>query len=773
MVQRVEARTGAQPPDEPTPPRIEAPATVAAGFGAMVQTMLHTARHSGIVRGALTLLRTNQVRGFDCPGCAWPEGIHERSSFEFCENGAKAVASETTKKRIDAAFFRSHSVDELTTHTDHWLNEQGRLTEPMVLDPGATHYRPIDWDAAFALVAEELAKLPTPDAAAFYTSGRTSNEAAFLFQAFARSFGTNNLPDCSNMCHESSGAGMDETLGVGKGTVSLDDFDLADAIFLFGQNPGTNHPRMLSTLQAARARGATIVSVNPIREAGTVRFAHPQDPVDILGGSSTLASLHLAVRINGDVALLKGIMKAMLEEEARRGPGTVLDLPFLEEHTSGFEALRASLEAASWDDIEAGSGIARADIESAAKIAWESERTIVCWAMGITQHQNGVANVREIVNLLLLRGNVGRPGAGACPVRGHSNVQGDRTMGIWEKMPAAFLDALGRELDFSPPRKHGFDTVETIEAMERGDVRVFFAMGGNFLSAAPDTERTAAALRNCALTVHVSTKLHRGHLVTGRRALILPCLGRSEVDMQASGPQFVTVENSMSVVSRSQGDLEPASKHLKSEVAIVAGLGRALQQVAPARAAARVDWTALEGNYDGIRDLVARVVPGFHDFNARVREPFGFTLPNAARARTFRTRDKKARFTVNPIPQHALEEGELLMMTIRSHDQYNTTVYGNDDRYRGVFGGRRVVFMNAGDAAMRGLRAGDRVDLTSRAPDGVRVARGFFVVPYDIPPGNAATYFPEANVLVSLEAVAETSKTPVSKSVVIRVHPAP
>ncbi len=773
MVQRVEARTGAQPPEEPNPPRIEAPATVAAGFGAMVHTMLHTARHSGIVRGALTLLRTNQVRGFDCPGCAWPEGIHERSSFEFCENGAKAVASETTKKRLDAAFFRHHSVDELTTHTDHWLNDQGRLTEPMVLEPGATHYRPIDWDAAFALVAEELLALPSPDAAAFYTSGRTSNEAAFLFQALARSFGTNNLPDCSNMCHESSGAGMDETLGVGKGTVSLDDFELADAIFLFGQNPGTNHPRMLSTLQAARARGASIVSVNPIREAGTVRFAHPQDPVDILGGSSTLASLHLAVRINGDVALLKGIMKAMLEEEARRGPGSVLDLPFLDAHTSGFEALRASLESASWDHIEASSGIARADIEAAAKIAWESERTIVCWAMGITQHQNGVANVREIVNLLLLRGNMGRPGAGACPVRGHSNVQGDRTMGIWEKMPAAFLDALGRELAFAPPRAHGFDTVETIEAMERGDVRVFFAMGGNFVSAAPDTERTAAALRRCALTVHVSTKLHRGHLVTGRRALILPCLGRSEIDAQASGPQFVTVENSMSVVSRSQGDLEPASKALKSEVAIVAGLGRALEKAAPTRKLARVDWTALEGNYDRIRDHIAHVVPGFHDFNARVREPGGFTLPNAARARTFRTRDQKARFTVNPIPAHALEAGELLMMTIRSHDQYNTTVYGNDDRYRGVFGGRRVVFMNAADVSARGLKAGDRVDLTSRATDGIRTAQGFFVVPYDIPPGNAATYFPEANVLVALGAVAETSKTPVSKSVVIRVHPAP
>ncbi|MBX3213807.1 MAG: FdhF/YdeP family oxidoreductase [Labilithrix sp.] len=759
--------TGAQPPPEAQPPEVHEPATVAGGAGAVYQTTLQVKHHLGMVRGARTLLLTNQVEGFDCPGCAWPEPQEHRSSFEFCENGAKAVASEATIRRVTPAFFAEHSVEELTKQSDFWLNEQGRLTHPMVLRPGGTHYEPIAWDEAFALVASELRALGSPDEAAFYTSGRTSNEAAFLYQLFVRRFGTNNLPDCSNMCHESSGAGMDASLGVGKGTVTLADFELADAIFIIGQNPGTNHPRMLSTLRDARRRGCAIVVVNPLAEAGSTRFAHPQDPVDVLGGSTEIGSLLLQVKINGDAAVFKGIMKAMLAREAD-APGSVLDRAFIEEHTDGFEALARSLEDVTWEEIVRESGVPREAIEHAARVACEAERTIACWAMGITQHKNGVANVQEIVNFLLLRGNIGKPGAGACPVRGHSNVQGDRTMGVWEKAPDAFLDRLGAELGFEPPRAHGRDTVNTIRGMLDGDVKVFFGLGGNFLSATPDTERTADALRRCRLTVNVSTKLNRGHLVTGRASLILPCLARSEVDVQASGEQFVTVENSMSVVSMSRGRLPPASGELRSEVAIVAGVARATLGDASG-----IDWSGLASSYDAIRDVIARVVPGFTDYNARVREPGGFYLGNPARERIFRTATKKARFAVHPLPKHDLAPGRLLLMTMRSHDQYNTTVYGLDDRYRGIKNGRRVVFMNADDLAARGLAKGDLVDITSHAPDGERVAARFMVVPYAIPRGSAGAYFPEANVLVPLDSVADVSNTPASKSIVVSVARSP
>jgi len=661
--------THAQPPPESEAPVITRPAAGAAGWGAIHQTLRHTVRHMGLVRGALTLLRTNQQGGFDCPGCAWPEPL-PRLSLEFCENGAKAVASEATTKRATPAFFASWSVEDLAKQSDYWLNEQGRITHPMVLREGASHYEPIEWDAAFALVANELLKLASPDEAAFYTSGRTSNEAAFLYQLFARQLGTNNLPDCSNMCHESTGAAMGESLGVGKGTVTLDDFALADAIFLVGQNPGTNHPRMLTTLGEARERGCTIVAINPLREAGNLRFADPQDPLALLDGGKTLSNLLVQVRINGDVAAFKGIMKAMLEREAAE-PGSVVDRDFVREHTEGFETFAASLAGVSWDEIVAGSGVAKEVLEQAARVAWEAKRTIVCWAMGLTQHKNAVANIQEIINFLLLRGNIGRPGAGACPVRGHSNVQGDRTMGIWEKMSDAFLDRLAAEFHFEPPRAHGKDTVGTIRAMRAGDIKVFFAMGGNFLSASPDTERTAEALRACTLTAHVSTKLHRGHLVTGKKALILPCLGRTETDRTARGPQFVTVENSMSVVSASRGQLRPASDALRSEVAIVAGLARAALGKR-----SRVAWEVLAEDYDAIREHIARVVPGCDGYNARVRQPGGFYLGNAARERAFHTPSSKARFTLHTIARHDLGADRLLLTTIRSHDQYNTTIYG-------------------------------------------------------------------------------------------------
>jgi len=753
----------AQPPHD-TEELLRVPASTAAGgIGSLVATLRYARAQTGVVRGARILLRTNQTTGFDCPGCAWPEPA-DRDTIEFCENGAKAVLSEATTRRADVDLFARSSVAELAAHGDTWCNDQGRLVRPMVLRPGATHYEPIDWDDAFALVARELRGLTTPDEAVFYTSGRTSNEAAFLYQLFVRALGTNNLPDCSNMCHESSGAGLQETIGVGKGTVHLEDFDVADAIFVVGQNPGTNHPRMLTTLEAAAKRGATIVSVNPLAEVGTMRFAHPQNPVALLGDATPIARMHVPVRINGDVAFFQGVIKAMLEEEDR-APGRVVDRAFVEEHTEGYGELARAMRERAWTDLEVSSGVREEAMRAAARVAIESRATIVTWAMGLTQHVNAVDNVRTIAAFLLLRGRLGKPGAGACPVRGHSNVQGDRTMGIWEKMPDAWLTRLGRELGFEPPRAHGLDTVESIHAMLDGRAKIFFAMGGNFLSAAPDTERTAEALRRCRLTVHVSTKLHRGHLVTGTTALILPCLGRTEVDVQAGAPQFVTVEDSMGIVHASRGSLPPASEHLLSETRIVARLARATLGDRPPR----IDWDGLADDYDRIRAHIANVVPDCEGYVEKVREPSGFRLYNPARERVWDTATGKARFVVCALPRHDLRPGQLLMMTVRSHDQYNTTVYGPDDRYRGVRGGRRVVLMNADDARERGFRGGDVVDVTSHFADGERCAKRFVVAPYAIPRGCCATYFPEANVLVPLGAVARTSNTPASKSVVVTV----
>ena len=733
----------------------------AGGVPAIITAVKTLSEEMGLVRGMRTMLKVNQTGGVDCPGCAWPEPDRERSHFEFCENGAKHIADEATTKRVTPEFFQQWSVAELLQQSDQWLNAQGRLTHPMLLNRDASHYEPVSWDDAFELLAGELNSLNYPDQAIFYTSGRTSNEAAFLYQLLVRQFGTNNMPDCSNMCHESSGSALNETIGVGKGTVTLEDFEEAQAIFVIGQNPGTNHPRMLTSLERARRRGCKLVHINPLPEVGMTRFNHPQDVLGLLGSGTELANLFLQVRINGDVALLKGITKAVLALEDS------LDRDFIAQYTTGFDEFVSALQAVSWNEIVEQSDVTREKIEEAAQIFADSERTIFCWAMGLTQHRNAVANIQEIVNLMLLRGQVGKPGAGLCPVRGHSNVQGDRTVGIWERPTEAFLDKLGETFDFEPPRNHGFDTVRAIHAMHEGQGKVFFALGGNFLSATPDTDFTAAALRRCRLTAHVSTKLNRSHLITGARALILPCLGRTEIDVQASGPQFVTTENSMGVVQISRGSLQPASEELLSEPQIVARLARATLGHRTA-----VNWEELAGHYDKIRELIERVIPGFDEYNRRVREPGGFYLPNAARNRVFKTKTGKAQFTVHELPKHDLGPDQFLMMTIRSHDQFNTSVYTENDRYRGISDGRRVVFLNAEDIAAAGLKAQQVVDLVSHFEGEERIARAFTVVPYDIPRRCAATYFPEANVLVPVRHVALKSNTPVSKSVVISIRSA-
>ncbi len=762
----------AQPPVELADVRQGARQETLAGFKALGVVAEFGLREVGLVNTVRTALALNQKDGFDCQSCAWPNPDDHRSVAEFCENGFKAVAYEATKKRATREFFRAYSIAELATHSDHWLGEQGRLTEPMVLRPGATHYEPIAWRDAFRLVADELKALASPDEAVFYTSGRTSNETAFLYQLFVRAFGTNNLPDCSNMCHESSGSALVPTIGIGKGCVKLEDFDHADAIFILGQNPGTNHPRMLSALEAAKARGGKVVFVNPLPETGTARFKNPQalmHPLKaggfVFGGGAKLADLWLPVTINGDMAFLVGLMKELLEEEERR-PGEVFDHEFIRAYTTGFDALLAQLRATSWDSVVADSGLTRAQIRAAAEITLGAKAIIACWCMGLTQHENAVATIQHVMNFLLLRGNIGRRGAGPCPVRGHSNVQGDRTMGIFEKPRPAFLDALEKRFGFAPPRAHGFDTVEAIRAMHAGQAKVFFGLGGNFLSATSDTEFTAAALRRTRLTAQVSIKLNRSHLVTGRTALILPCLGRTEIDRQAGGEQFQTVEDSMGVISSTRGKLAPASDQLLSETAIVAGLAKAVLG-----ASRPVDWDACTASYDLIREHIEAVVPGFAPFNARIKQG-PFYLPNSARdERKFATASGKAVFVAHPLTRVALEPGRYLMMTMRSHDQFNTTIYGLDDRYRGIFNGRRVVFMNEDDMRADGFVQGQLVDLTSHFRGATRRAERFMVAPYPIPRRCTAAYFPEANVLVPLDSTAAESNTPTSKSVVISIAP--
>jgi len=749
--------------DERPDPEVGEPEQAAVGLPGIYWSMKYAMTEMGPKRSLQTLLKMNHVDGFDCPSCAWPDP-DRRKAAEFCENGAKAVAWEATRKRVDASFFAEHSVADLLEQDDHWLEKQGRLTEPMHLPAGATHYRPISWDDAFRLVADRLGAMASPDRATFYTSGRASNEAAFLYQLLARRLGTNNLPDCSNMCHESSGTALTQTLGVGKGTVTYDDIAFESKLILIaGQNPGTNHPRMLTALEDAKKRGARIVSINPLPEAGLVRFRNPQTPRGLSGVGTKIADEHLSVRLGGDQALFAGLNKLLVERGA-------IDRDFIARHTDGFDVAAEAWAALEWPQIEALSGISRAEIEALADEVAAHDRVIVCWAMGLTQHKNSVPTIREIASFLLLRGNVGRPGAGAAPIRGHSNVQGDRTMGIWEKMPDSFLDAIRDEFGFEPPREHGHDAVASVRAMRDGEVDVFLALGGNFPVAISDTGVAVEAMSRVGLSVGIQTKLNRSHLHTGSEALILPCLGRTERDVTSAGDQFVTVEDSMSMVHSSRGRLLPGSPELRSEVQIICGIGAALFG-----SSGDIDWAAMARDYTLIRKHIERVVPGFHSFEERVQHPGGFQLPNGARdSLDFKTATGKARITANPLVSFDVPDGHLLLQTLRSHDQFNTTIYGYDDRYRGIRQGRNVVFVNPSDIATLGLADGQHVDLVSVAEDGrERRLAGLRIVSYPTTAGCAATYYPEANVLVPLDSVAAESNTPTSKSIVVRLEPCP
>ncbi|GAA2378721.1 formate dehydrogenase [Catellatospora methionotrophica] len=758
---------------------VRGPKAAAAGLPGVGHGLAAAVNQMGVRRTALTLLKVNQAGGFDCPGCAWPEPAPEhrphaahpealssprsapqRSRFEFCENGAKAVAEEATLRRITPEFFAEHSVAELAGRSDYWLGQQGRLTTPMVKHPGGTHFRPLGWEQAFALAAEHL-KAIEPDQALFYTSGRTSNEAAFLYQLFARAYGTNNLPDCSNMCHESSGVALGATIGMGKGSVTLDDIHEAKLIVVVGQNPGTNHPRMLTALEKAKQRGAKIISINPLPEAGLMRFKNPQKVGGLVGSGTALADLHLPVRVGGDLALFQAIGAKLVAWGA-------VDEAFVTAYTSGFEGYAAAVREVDADLVARATGLGDDEIEQAARLFAASQATVVCWAMGLTQGRDAVATIQEVVNVQLLRGMIGKPGAGLCPVRGHSNVQGDRTMGIWHE-PPTWLGGLGDRLGLTMPTRRGHDTVEAIRAMRDGHAKVFVAVGGNFAAASPDTDVTEAALRRCTLTAHVSTKLNRSHVVTAdeQTVLILPCLGRTERDTQAAGDQFVTVEDSMSNVHASQGRLDPASPLLRSEVAIVAGLARAVLPDST------IPWESYPQDYRTIRALIEQTVPGFGDFEAKVRTKAGFTLPHPPRdSRSFPTPDGRARFTVSPLDVLTVPPGRLLLQTLRSHDQYNTTIYGLDDRYRGVKAGRRVVFVNPDDLTELGIADGAIVDLISEWADGERRAPAFRVIAYPTVRGCAAAYFPEANVLVPLDSTATGSNTPTSKQIIVRLQPA-
>ncbi len=755
--------------------KVGAASEEAAGIPAIWNTMLYGIGDMGPLRSPEAFLKINQVTGFDCQSCAWPSPDKKRKVFEFCENGAKAVSDESTKKRIGPDFFARYSIAELAAKSDYWLNQQGRLTSPMVRHANATHYQPITWPEAFTMIAEELNRLDSPDQASFYTSGKTTNEPAFLLQLFARQFGTNNLPDCSNMCHESSGVAMVETLGVGKGTATLEDMENTDLIFIFGNNPATNHPRMLTSLQKAKDHGAKIIVVNPLPEIGMMRVINPnpqdysnplQLPFALLGKGQALADLYLPVRVNGDVAAIKGILKDLFERE-RAGLVSAIDHEFIKIFTEGFEALLADVEDTSWEDIEENSGLTRNQLRVAADMYAASKKTICAWCLGLTQHRNGVDNVSMVVNLLLVGGNIGRPGAGTVCVRGHSNVQGDRTMGVWERPPKPFLDVLGKEFNFEPPQKWGYDTVETLHAMFEGDIKVFFAISGNFLSNTPDTIYSAHAMQRCKLTAYVSTKLNRAHLITGERALILPCLGRTEEDIQATGKQFLTVEDSMGIINRSEGFFPPASPDLLSDVAIIANLAHATLG-----SRTTTNWLGFAADYNLIRDAISRVIPGFENFNERLAKEKFFYLPNAAKHRIFKTSSGKAKLSVCPIPKHDLKPDEFLLTTVRSHDQYNSTIYGLNDRYRGVFGGRRVLFLNPLDMQAMNLQAGQIVDICSHFEGEVRRAPRFAIVPYAIARRSAAAYYPETNVLVPVRSVAAKSNQPAFKCIRVTLAPA-
>ncbi len=745
--------------------KLTEPKETAAGIPAVISAVKHVFSEMDPLRGTKALLKVNQKDGFDCPGCAWPDPDDDRSPIaEYCENGAKAIAEEATTKALWPKFFAENSVAALSQLNDYEIGKKGRVAQPMYLRKGDTHYTPISWDDAFGLMAKHLNQLPSPHDGIFYTSGRTSNEAAFLYQLFVREFGTNNLPDCSNMCHESSGVALNESTGIGKGSVKLEDFYEAEAIIILGQNPGTNHPRMLSALQKAKANGCTIISINPLKETGLIGFNNPQKLNGVLGIKSQLTDVYLQVKINGDLALLKAIEKVWWAEE-KHNRGSIFDLDFIKNHTAGYDALEQTFDEFTLEELSEACGISVDDIITTAALLKHKKRIIACWAMGLTQHKNAVDTIKEVVNILLLKGSIGKPGAGTCPVRGHSNVQGDRTMGIYEKPSKAFIDKLNNVFGIQAPYEHGLDVVDAIKAMHREPGKVFIAMGGNFLSATPDTKYTAEALEKCALTVHISTKLNRSHLITGQEALILPTFGRSDKDVNAEGElQLVSCENSMGVVQLSKGSLKPVSDQLLSESVIVCRLAKATLG-----SKSKINWNAFEQHYDHIREAIEKTIPGFDNYNQRVREPGGFYLPNGAREGEFNTFTGKANFSAAKVTFNKLADDELMMMTIRTHDQFNTTIYGLDDRYRGIYNERRVVLMNEKDITKLGFEAGDVVDLYNYHDGIERVAHKFLIIKYNIPEQCCATYFPETNVLVPINSVADKSNTPTSKFVVLKL----
>lgn len=757
----------AENPERFTGLKLIKPKIAAAGMPAIFVSAQHIFGEMGAGRAMKALFALNQKQGYDCPGCAWPDPDGERSSLgEYCENGVKAIAEEATTKKLTADFFQKNSIASLSQLNDYEIGKAGRVAEPVYLPKGGTHYEPISWDSAFKLIAQKLHECKSPDEAVFYTSGRTSNEAAFLYQLFVRQFGTNNLPDCSNMCHESSGVALSESLGIGKGSVTLDDFYKAEVIIILGQNPGTNHPRMLSALQKAKENGCIIISVNPLPETGLIAFNDPQSIKGALGIKARLTDHFLQVKINGDMALIQAIEKLLLAEE-ENSPGSVFDNDFINSKTNGSKEFIEHLKGLKLEKLISASGIKREQIEEVANIFRTKNKIIACWAMGLTQHQNAVDTIKEVVNLLLLKGSIGKSGAGTCPVRGHSNVQGDRTMGIYEKPSDKFLDAIENTFSFSAPRKHGYDTVECIHAMQEGKVSVFMAMGGNFLSATPDTTYTASALKKCKLTVQVSTKLNRSHLITGEEALILPVLARSDRDELNSEDQFITTENSMGVIQMSKGNLKPVSEHLMSEPNLISKL--ALEYFGRE---SKVNWKKYLEHYDHIRDDISKTIPGFENYNTRVRKLGGFYLPNSSREQSFPVPSGRAEFNIANVREFDLKSSEYIMMTIRSHDQFNTTIYGLNDRYRGVINERRVIFMNETDILKAGLKSGEVVDLFNFDNDIERVAHRFIVVPFSIPEKCTATYFPETNVLVPIDSTAAKSNTPTSKSVIIQIRKA-
>jgi len=757
---------GAENPEELLEIKITEPKTWAAGIPAVYEAGKDVIEEAGLVRGMKGLFHMNKKGGFDCPSCAWPDPDDDRSPIaEYCENGAKALAEEATTKKLTGEFFAKNSVADLAKLSDLEIGKKGRIAQPLYLPKGGARYAPISWDDAFKKIAEHLNKLNSPNEAVFYTSGRTSNEASFMYQLFVREYGTNNMPDCSNMCHESSGTALGEVIGIGKGTVTLDDFYNTDVIIIMGQNPGTNHPRMLTALEKAKKNGSKIIAINPLREAGLMAFKNPQTVPGFLGISTQLADLYLQIKINGDMALLKAIEKLLYDAELKE-PGRIFDHAFIQKNTAGYNEFLKHLKQYNPEDLAKEAGVPFSQVKEAAEMLKHKSRIIICWAMGITQHTNGVDTIKEIANLILLKGSIGKKGAGLCPVRGHSNVQGNRTMLIFDKPKKKQLDKLKEVFGFEPPREHGYDVVDSIKAMHEGKLRVFFAMGGNFLSSTPDTNYTAEGLRKMELTVNVSTKLNRGHLVCGEESIILPTLSRSDIDRVNGEPQFVSCENSMGVVQMSQGVLEPISGDLLNETQIVCGLAKATLGKKSV-----VDWDKYANSYDEVRNIIAKVIPGCEDYNQKVRLPSGFYLPNAPRDGKFETEKYggKAAFSITNLPEHKLAPDEYMMTTIRSHDQFNTTIYGLEDRYRGIHNERRVIFMNENDMTRAGFKAGDKVDLFNYHGGKERVARLFVIVPYNIPKSNTATYYPEANVLVPIGSVAEKSNTPTSKLVIIKI----